>query len=1139
MEQTSRDGGFRVPPHLTYPFSRPAGKTILRYAMNLPETQKDVIRQGDSNLQLIARAGSGKMQAAAPRVIILLTTGGKPGNIVVTITDNQALKYYFDQPIAVRDRRIGRCELAYREAKPMRKALAFVLLLLSALAAPAASGQDATTTVHSAPSLPAPQRGLTNPSSGTNCFKGSIPFADVTCWGARPTGTVPQTRASCNGTNRVALDSAAGFQVGDGITIYRCGGKNTMETPSAPIVTPSEAAGETGTGWVVNSPTGSSTYLYCIFSRDKFGAVTPCSTTTTITNGLATLGLQQVNITSLTRSNDVVTAVTATNQLSVLAAVQIESTASKAFNGWFSVGSITNNTTFVLNATPNDTRAQGWQVGDVASVGTGGTIAYYLGNHLSWTFSTGAWEYYVCAKRPGDNALHLIGVTKPSSSPGYQDVEFDDWGSPYMDNQSYPPYITNANCTGSATNDPLTTTITAINDLNVTVANAATQTITGTTAIFDDGPAFLAAATSQSLSGGNGGTVYIPPNPSNQGYYINSFTKFPSNIVIWQSGYISLRETVEVDTGVNWYGDWGSTGVPQFAYGSGSGIDTSGSFPGIFIHGFGNTFRGLNLFTSGFVVNGGTIIVGDDINGTNFSHVNFTTANNLAGEDYLSTAIVIRDTSGSVDNFDFDTILFNCGPDQVSDKSWSPCFSMMPSQNGGSGTVGYFLRMSNIYWNRRGISLFTTGGGGVFQFDNMYRQGGITPMFAFESDNACSSCASFIFTNETQDTEGEPVLADLDYTATGGSPLGIEVVFHNVVGANINGPLISGTRPSSLTLDNVSFYNQNAFAFPNRDSAVNGTVSQFTYAPYATTGSYLPAYGGLQTFEEPVHIPSGHSFYFDLQQPTSVVAGAPTSGGSIPVGTWYYAVSATGPDGGETILSLPSSPVTATTGNQTVRITWTNPVGGYTSNIYRCTISCLLADGTVSNGVQWYRLAQHQTGTSYSDTAASPTLVTIPQVTGTGSTVANENGVYAPVAQAGIISTGGGAQVFGSAENSTTAACETNYGITKLATRSTTTNTRLDCLPANAIIDAVVYRITTTITTAASFTIGDASTANRFCTTQSKLTAGTTGICIAQSGSSAAIQNAASSVQVTTNTDPATGAIRLIVYYHTWTPPAN
>jgi len=85
----------------------------------------------------------------------------------------------------------------------------------------------------------------------------------------------------------------------------------------------------------------------------------------------------------------------------------------------------------------------------------------------------------------------------------------------------------------------------------------------------------------------------------------------------------------------------------------------------------------------------------------------------------------------------------------------------------------------------------------------------------------------------------------------------------------------------------------------------------------------------------------------------------------------------------------------------------------------------------------------------------------------------------------------------------------------------------------------VVYRITATITAAASFTIGDTGMPNRFCTTQSKLTAGTTGICIAQSGSSAAIQNSASTVRVTANAAPGAGAIRLIVYYHTWTTPAS
>jgi hypothetical protein len=116
-------------------------------------------------------------------------------------------------------------------------------------------------------------------------------------------------------------------------------------------------------------------------------------------------------------------------------------------------------------------------------------------------------------------------------------------------------------------------------------------------------------------------------------------------------------------------------------------------------------------------------------------------------------------------------------------------------------------------------------------------------------------------------------------------------------------------------------------------------------------------------------------------------------------------------------------------------------------------------------------------------------------------------------------------------------ACETNYAATNLSTVGSATNTSLKCLPANAIIDAVVYRITSAITTATSFTIGDSSTANRFCTTQGTVTAGTTGICFAQAGSSAERQATAAPVRVTANTTPASGAIRLIVYFHTWTPP--
>ena len=233
-------------------------------------------------------------------------------------------------PMEFRDRRIGPLERECRGAKSMRMVLAFVFLVLAGLGAPATWGQGATTKIRSAASLPATcsaadanspadaiivgalyytctatntwtsydppsQPGTANPSSGTDCFKGSIPFADVTCWGARPiffSGTAPRTTASCNGTNRVAFESAAGFQVGDGVTIYHCGPTNTMGTPAAPVVTPSEAAGETGTGWVVNSPTGNSNYSYVIVARDKYGAVTAPSPATMIKTSQATLGLQ-------------------------------------------------------------------------------------------------------------------------------------------------------------------------------------------------------------------------------------------------------------------------------------------------------------------------------------------------------------------------------------------------------------------------------------------------------------------------------------------------------------------------------------------------------------------------------------------------------------------------------------------------------------------------------------------------------------------------------------------------------------------------------------------------------------------------------------------------------------------------------
>ena len=139
---------------------------------------------------------------------------------------------------------------------------------------------------------------------------------------------------------------------------------------------------------------------------------------------------------------------------------------------------------------------------------------------------------------------------------------------------------------------------------------------------------------------------------------------------------------------------------------------------------------------------------------------------------------------------------------------------------------------------------------------------------------------------------------------------------------------------------------------------------------------------------------------------------------------------------------------------------------------------------------------------------------------------------------------------FGSALTSTATGCETNFGATTLSTGSTTTTTGVSCLPANSIIDAVVARVTTTITSACTgWELGDGTTAARFSSNNTGLTAGTTtdaahigtfnntGIASATTG---IWQASAHAIVVTcAGGNPGAGAIRIIVYSHSPTAPTS
>ena len=888
----------------------------------------------------------------------------------------------------------------------MKKAIQLFFLMLLVLPVPTAWGQGASANSSTA------GRGLEADNNWTNNnrFCGPIPWADVSCFGARaPDGGVPSTTAFCvKGNNQIVIAAPRVFRINDGVTLYGCGATNTMGTPSGLTVTPSEPWGLADTRSAVAGPPGNSTYEYTVVARDVYGALTASAAVAAIATGQASLGQQTAAIRTLSRKNDRITVVTAEpNKLVVGALVEITPKDSQQFGGWYNVAQIDSNAQFELWTTPTDTRAQGWMVGDTVSYSGGGTVAYYQENYLKWKLLPGAWEYYVCGRRPGEKALKLIGVTKPTGLlNGYNDVGFEDYGSPYMDGQVFPSYVTDAICTGSATNDPLTTWDTAIagDGVTYTLHDAPSQTAARKTIVFDDAPGILRALNSTSyFNSGHGeansylgGAIYIPP--ALHPYVINSYLPVPRQVTIWQAGKLTLNETVSLAASDNWFGDWSSQGTPQFGMSSGAGVYVNAASPGVYLMGTGNSLRGLNINDQN--ANGGTLVVADNAAPANFDYVNFLTGAGGSAKDYLGMAVILRDTTQTIANYHFNKILISTGPDQVSDKSWTPSFWVAPGQEFGNMAIE--VTMDRTMVNRRGIGWGGGHGGDAawsgpasFVSNWSYRQGGIIPYFTCMT---CTEYAPITFNDASQDTEGQPLEAALLINPNSGY-LGPTITAHYPTGG-AQAPLFSGLRPSFLEVD-ANF--GKASAFQNRDILFKTAGNYpFVYAPYATTGNYSGIIGSLYTVGMPMHGVGGYSWWFDLAVPTKV-AGTTAEGGYVPAGTWVYAVTAVGADSGETIQSAPSSPVTTSDGKQTVNLTWNASLGAYSYNVWRCntTNNCVSPDGSILRETgPWLRVALHTTGTRYTDTSASPMRYIPPFVTGTGSTIVNSTGAYAPFFQA-------------------------------------------------------------------------------------------------------------------------------------------
>lgn len=211
-------------------------------------------------------------------------------------------------------------------------------------------------------------------------------------------------------------------------------------------------------------------------------------------------------------------------------------------------------------------------------------------------------------------------------------------------------------------------------------------------------------------------------------------------------------------------------------------------------------------------------------------------------------------------------------------------------------------------------------------------------------------------------------------------------------------------------------------------------------------------------------------------------------------------------------------------------------------------------------------------GITLANTTASTTTATGSIVTAGGVGVAKglfvgEVGNFAGVLTAanatasstpltgGFVASGGigvsGVSYFGEAiHQSTPEIAKVIYGyaseLLTLNTGGLTTDTSANLLPAGAIIDAVVTRITTTITTATNWAVGDPTTAARFSAANATKTAGTTQVGIDHwSGAVTTLaagpsQAAAAKVRITcTGSNPGAGVVRITVFYHQFVAPAS
>ena len=401
------------------------------------------------------------------------------------------------------------------------------------------------------------------------------PWIDLRQFGARPVqiNTIGSGSGHSLTVGTNLFQQGANGIPGDGITVAGAGQEPQMHTPGAPTVTPGIAATLTvPDALLVAGANGSSTYAYRLFARDVLGSKTAAGPITTIDSGPAALGASRIQIATWGLTGNTLTFTT--SQPSRLAKDALFhstlTTNAELAGGWFPVSGTSPNS-FMVNNVPQS--APTTKEDMIISSGKGGVATYYVGNAITWSpikggsGVTSVYEVFVCAKRPGDSAFHIVGTSLPNTfysenQGGIVSTRFVDfgWNDPML-----PWYVSDADCNAMTPTPSLFTTRVdgGGGTMALHIADALPRRVTNALVRFNNAPALNAGLAAAA------GTrpLLIPSDGPNAQYVINSAVATPWKVTIWQQGDLALMEPLIVGSDVTWTGTLGKSnlGASSFA----------------------------------------------------------------------------------------------------------------------------------------------------------------------------------------------------------------------------------------------------------------------------------------------------------------------------------------------------------------------------------------------------------------------------------------------------------------------------------------------------------------------------------------------------------------------------------------------